>query len=100
MRSQAYGFEGYSCSEHSTRYPVKERDIVDGAQRYLRRRLQQDPLAEKYYNLSPYAYCANNPVNFVNPDGRRWYDALIGYAIGTMTNIVPMTGRKSTSMQL
>ena len=70
MRSQAYGFEGYSCSEHSTRYPVKERDIVDGAQRCLRRRLQQDPLSEKYYNISPYAYCANNPVNFVDPDGR------------------------------
>ena len=31
--------------------------------------LQQDPLAEKYYNISPYAYCANNPVNFVDPDG-------------------------------
>ena len=33
--------------------------------------LQQDPLAEKYYNISPYAYCANNPVNFVDPDGSR-----------------------------
>ena len=33
--------------------------------------LQQDPLAEKYYNISPYAYCANNPVNFVDPDGMR-----------------------------
>ena len=32
--------------------------------------LQPDPLAEKYYNLSPYAYCANNPVNFVDSDGR------------------------------
>ena len=36
--------------------------------------LQQDPLAEKYYNLSPYAYCANNPVNFVDPDGRFFGD--------------------------
>ena len=34
--------------------------------------LQQDPLAEKYYNIAPYAYCANNPVNFVDPDGRSW----------------------------
>jgi RHS repeat-associated protein len=29
-----------------------------------------DPLCEKYYNISPYAYCANNPVRFVDPDGR------------------------------
>ena len=29
-----------------------------------------DPLAEKYYNISPYAYCANNPINAYDPDGR------------------------------
>jgi hypothetical protein len=29
-----------------------------------------DPLAEKYYSVSPYAYCANNPVKYVDPDGR------------------------------
>jgi RHS repeat-associated protein len=29
-----------------------------------------DPLAEKYYHISPYAYCANNPVILVDPDGR------------------------------
>ena len=29
-----------------------------------------DPLAEKYYFLSPYAYCSGNPVNFVDPDGK------------------------------
>ena len=29
-----------------------------------------DPLAEKYYNVSPYAYCAGNPVNMIDPDGR------------------------------
>lgn len=29
-----------------------------------------DPLAEKYYNVSPYAYCMNDPVNYVDPDGK------------------------------
>ena len=28
-----------------------------------------DPLCEKYYNVSPYAYCVGNPVNYVDPDG-------------------------------
>ena len=28
-----------------------------------------DPLADKYYSISPYAFCNNNPVNFVDPDG-------------------------------
>ena len=28
-----------------------------------------DPLAEKYYHISPYAYCAGNPVNVVDPQG-------------------------------
>ena len=28
-----------------------------------------DPLAEAYYHVSPYAYCAGNPVSFVDPDG-------------------------------
>jgi hypothetical protein len=29
-----------------------------------------DPLAEKYYEMSPYAWCGNNPVKFVDMDGR------------------------------
>ena len=32
-----------------------------------------DPLCEKYYHISPYAYCAGNPVNAVDPDGKDWY---------------------------
>jgi RHS repeat-associated protein len=28
-----------------------------------------DPLAEKYYSISPYAYCLNNPINRIDPDG-------------------------------
>ena len=34
------------------------------------RYLSIDPLTEKYYSISPYAYCANNPVKFIDPDGR------------------------------
>lgn len=29
-----------------------------------------DSHAEKYYSISPYAYCANNPIILVDPDGR------------------------------
>lgn len=30
-----------------------------------------DPMAEKYYDISPYVYCAGNPVNYVDPDGEK-----------------------------
>ncbi len=31
-----------------------------------------DPLAEKYYPISPYAYCNNNPVMLIDSDGQSW----------------------------
>ena len=30
----------------------------------------RDPMFEKYFWMTPYAYCANNPVKYVDPDGR------------------------------
>ena len=45
-----------------------------GARQYnpsLRRWMTPDPLSEKYYGISPYAFCNNNPVNLVDPDGRK-----------------------------
>ena len=29
-----------------------------------------DPLCEKYYDVSPYVYCKDNPTNSIDPDGR------------------------------
>ena len=37
---------------------------------WLARRTTQDPMAGKYTNLSPYSYCAGNPVNFADPQGK------------------------------
>ena len=28
-----------------------------------------DPLSERYYHLSPYAYCASNPLRYIDPTG-------------------------------
>jgi len=36
-----------------------------------------DPLAEKYYLVSPYAYCRNNPVNAFDPDEKDWFYRII-----------------------
>ena len=31
-----------------------------------------DPMAEKYVNISPYAYVGGNPINLIDPDGKIW----------------------------
>ena len=35
--------------------------------------LSVDPMSDKYPNLTPYAYCANNPVILVDPDGMDFF---------------------------
>ena len=46
-----------------------------GARHYdaaLGRFTTNDPLAEKYYSMSPYTYCADNPVKFIDPNGMEY----------------------------
>jgi RHS repeat-associated protein len=65
-------------------YGGKERETMMGINNYdftartldeYGRFTTQDPLAEKYPWISQYAYCLNNPVNNIDPDGRKVYFA-------------------------
>ena len=68
----------------SSRYTFsgKERDAESGLNYFGARYYQSthsfwlsvDPLLDKYPNLSPYAYCAGNPVRYFDEDGEEWVD--------------------------
>ena len=73
--------EESSSTWQSYKYNGKEFDNMHGLNTYdygarqhdpiLARWDRMDPLSEKYYSISPYAYCANSPVMLVDPDGRK-----------------------------
>jgi RHS repeat-associated protein len=46
-----------------------------------------DPLADKYMHLAPYTYCANNPIVYIDPDGKRIiFVPGLGYEKGSTSN--------------
>lgn len=51
-----------------------------------------DPMSEKYYGMSPYAFCNNNPINYVDSDGNAvetlWDIASIGMGIRSLVQNV------------
>jgi len=57
-------------------FNAKELDEENGMYYYSARYyapptfISRDPLFEKYPSISPYTYCANNPVKFIDPDGK------------------------------
>ena len=40
-----------------------------------------DPLAERYYNTSPYAYVLNNPIKYFDPNGMSTHTDLFGKVV-------------------
>jgi len=61
----------YNAKEFERKDGLKLFDY--GARHYdgaLGRFATMDPLTEKYYATSPYAYCLNNPIKHIDPDGR------------------------------
>ena len=64
-----------------------------------------DPLADKYPNISPYAYCAWNPVKLVDPDGCElgdYYDTEGNYLgwDGNNDNIVYIVGNRNDIIKI
>ena len=64
---QPYKFGGKELDRFNTldHYDFEARAYDPVLMRFTR----PDPLAEKHYSISPYAYCANNPMKFIDPDG-------------------------------
>ena len=68
-----------NASYQPYKYNGKELDTMHGLNTYdygarqydpiLARWDRVDPLCEKYYSTSPYAYCANNPIKYIDENG-------------------------------
>ena len=76
-----WGDAGTNIGLQPWKYSGKEYDHRDGLDLYDygarlydpagSRWTSPDPLCEKYYHISPYAFCNNNPIKYVDPDGRK-----------------------------
>ena len=78
---------GASLPTNSTEYRfsgkelqnISDYEIYDfGARQYFPKYAiwsSVDPLSEKYYPITPYAYCVNNPIKFIDPDGNKLVSA-------------------------
>ncbi|KAA6302468.1 MAG: tRNA nuclease WapA [Candidatus Ordinivivax streblomastigis] len=72
--------DGTGQDKQAFKFGGKELDVMNGLNLYdfvargydpaIGRFMTIDPLAEKYYSTSPYAYCLNNPMRFIDPTGK------------------------------
>ena len=77
-----YLYGGKEWNETTSTYDFEARYLSPSFHRFT----TMDPLAEKYYSISPYAYCAGNPVNLVDPSGLfidDYYSSINGKFLGS-----------------
>ena len=95
-----YPFEGLFATNGSVqpyKYNGKELDTKKGLNLYdygarhydaaLGRWHVVDPMGDKHYNLSPYNYCLNNPLKFIDPNGEDAVVTIKGNNITISANI-------------
>ena len=102
---------GAGQSVQPYKYGAKELDRENGLNLYdsqarhydpiLGRTTTLDPKATEYYSISPYAWCAGNPVKYIDPDGRKinmnmliTTDKLTNFNIGqsVINDLITQTG--------
>ena len=66
-----YKYGGKEWNTTTSTYDFEARQLSPSFHRFT----TMDPLCEKYYGISPYAYCANNPIRFVDPFGTWHWDS-------------------------
>lgn len=66
MYQSPYLFNGKELDEETSLYYYGARYM----QPILSMWLSPDPMADKYPGVNPYTYCLQNPVKFIDPDGR------------------------------
>ena len=72
-----FPFSHLRCPRVSYTFSAKEKDTETGLSYFGSRYyssdlsiwLSVDPMSDKYPSLSPYVYCANNPIKLVDPNG-------------------------------
>ena len=88
QRNDYYAFgkrwDDSDLSDNRFLYNGKEKQVVGalgfadyGARMYddeMGRWFVTDPLAEKYVETSPYAFCANNPIRYIDHNGKEYAD--------------------------